>query len=127
MSCSSGASYKQQQEVKNQVMKLLEQEYKQPFKLESFKYEYKTHYPNASGNVPYETFGTYYFKVLAINNPIIAMNFRVIDSDDSKESIKPLIDSFEENQLNDLYCLGLAKHYVNEKKLLTDILTTYEL
>ena len=38
---SAKASKKQQEEVKNQVMKLLEKEYKQPFKLESFEYKYE--------------------------------------------------------------------------------------
>ncbi|AJI53451.1 hypothetical protein [Francisella philomiragia] len=127
LNCSSGASYNQQQEVKVEVLKLLEREYKQPFKLEKFKYEYKTHYPNASGNVPYETFGTYYFKVQAVNNPIVVMDFRINDGLATKDSINGLIESFKKTQLKDLYCLGLAQHYVNEKKLLTDKLTKQEL
>jgi hypothetical protein len=89
-SCSERLSPKRsdagQQQVKQQVVKLLEEEYKQPFELESFDYEYKTQYPNASGNKPYTTFGVFNFKIKAINNPVIIMDFDF--RDDKKDSIK---------------------------------------
>ena len=40
-----------QETIKNQIMTLLEEEYKQPFKLLSFKYKYTTEYSDFSCNV----------------------------------------------------------------------------
>ena len=99
----------EQQEVKQQVMKLLEQEYHQAFKLENFEYEYKTQYPNASGNRPYVIFGKFTFKVKAIDNSIITMDFAI--NDDKKESVNELIFSFKKNQLMIVYCVGLIDYY----------------
>jgi hypothetical protein len=115
VSCSSGASYKQQQEVKAEVMKLLKQEYKQPFKLLSFEYKYKSHTNPAMDCVflycKSEKYGTYYFKVKAINNPIIIMDFSINDGLATKESIKPMIDSFKSKQLKEVYCDAFAGYY----------------
>ena len=79
----------EQQEVKEQVMEALKDYYKQPFKLESFKYEYKTHYPDGSCSGVYCSvvkLGQYILKVQAIDNPII--KFEVVINDKEKESIK---------------------------------------
>ncbi|MBK2279852.1 hypothetical protein [Francisella philomiragia] len=110
-SCSlfGGASYKEQQEVKSQVMKLLEEEYKQPFKLENFEYKYETHYEYSFFWINWETYGTYHFEIQAVDNPIIVMNFDIDDKD--KESISEVVESFKKNQLKEVYCVGLIKYY----------------
>lgn len=85
---SNEATQEQQEQVKTQVIKLLEEEYKQPFKLEDFSYKYERHWVDSSCQMSFcemEKYGTYYFKVQAINNPII-MDFKI--DDDKKESIK---------------------------------------
>jgi hypothetical protein len=46
-------------------------------------------------------YGTYYFKIQAVDNPIIVMDFSMNDGLATKESIKPLIDSFKKNQFLD--------------------------
>lgn len=100
----------EQQYVKQQVMQLLEQEYQQPFQLERFKYEYKTQYPNASGNRPYTTFGVFTFTVKAVTNPIIKFNFTI--NDNNEVSVNELIDTFKKSQLKRLYCgIGLVGYY----------------
>lgn len=104
-------SQSEQQEVKTQVMQLLKEEYKQPFRLEKFNYKYETQYPNASGNKPYVIYGTFYFKIQAVDNPIILLDFKI--DDDKKESIKDVIDSFKKNQLNERYCRGFAAYYLD--------------
>ena len=107
---SEEATKEQQEEVKTQVMKLLEEEYKQPFKLESFDYKYETHASSHSLPATYSKYGIYSFKVKAVDNPIIEMNFSV---DDNKDSIKPLIESFKKTQLKERYCRGFAAYYLN--------------
>ncbi|MEY8672820.1 hypothetical protein AB9G22_00325 [Francisella philomiragia] len=110
-SCSlfGGASYKEQQEVKSQVMKLLEEEYKQPFKLENFEYKYETHYEYSFFWINWETYGTYHFQIQAVDNPIIELEFEIKDK--NKESIKDVVDSFKKNQLKELYCNSLRAYY----------------
>lgn len=109
---SNKATKEQQQQVKNQVMKLLEEEYKQPFKLEDFSYKYERHWVDSSCQMSFcemEKYGTYYFKVKAIDNPIILMDFKI--DDDKKETVKDVIDSFKKNQLKEVYCVGLIFYY----------------
>ena len=111
---SDGATKEQQADVKTQVMKLLEEEYNQPFKLESFDYEYERHWVDNTCQMSFckmKKYGTYYFKIKAIDNPIIIIDFNMNDGLATKESIKPLIDSFKKNQLNDLFCIGLTRYY----------------
>lgn len=83
---SAEATKEKQEEVKVQVMKLLEEEYKQPFKLESFDYKYENHF--YGGDLTSSEYGTYYFKVQAVDNPIIVMDFNFNDGLATKESIK---------------------------------------
>ncbi|KEI35398.1 hypothetical protein FRA_34c06130 [Francisella sp. W12-1067] len=123
---SDKATKQQQEQVMQEVMQLLKQEYNQPFKLLNYKYEYKKHY-DLGGNCHYcdvVKYGTYYFKIQALDNPIIVMNFRIDDI--NKSSTNELIENFKKDQLKYLYCIALAKHYINEKKLLTDKLTNIE-
>lgn len=115
---SDEATTEQQQEVKNQVMKLLKEEYKQPFKLEDFSYKYERHWVDNSCQMSFcemKKYGTYYFKVKAVNNPIIELEFDVRQVGKygikSLSTIKDLIDFFKKNQLKDVYCLGLSQYY----------------
>ncbi|QIV95720.1 hypothetical protein EDC55_1222 [Allofrancisella inopinata] len=123
---SDKATKQQQEQVKQEVMELLEKEYNQPFKLLNYKYEYKRHY-DLGGNCHYcdvVKYGTYYFNIKAVNNPIIVMDFRIDDMKNS--STNELIEGFKKDQLKYLYCIALAQHYIDEKKLLTDKLTDIE-
>jgi len=110
---SDGATKEQQEEVKAQVMSLLKEEYKQPFKLEDFNYKYDTHWKHIdcqiAGYCPKVRYGTYHFKIQAVDNPIITMNFKF--DDEKKESINELIDSFKKNQLKKVYCSAFAGYY----------------
>ena len=89
-SCSERLSPKrsdaEQQQVKQQVMKLLEAEYHQPFKLEEFNYKYDTKYKYGFLYKKGETSGLFKFKIQAINNPIISTDFYIFDG--KKDSIK---------------------------------------
>ncbi|AIT09004.1 hypothetical protein LO80_02770 [Candidatus Francisella endociliophora] len=112
---SEEATKEQQEEVKAQVMKLLEEEYKQPFKLESFDYKYETHVSSNSIPANYYKYGTYYFKVQAVDNPIIIMDFIIDDDSTTKETIKPLITSFKKKQLNTIYCSSFGTYWKEHK------------
>lgn len=116
---SNEATQEQQQEVKTQVMKLLEEEYKQPFKLEDFSYKYERHWVDNSCQLSLcdmEKYGTYHFEIQAVDNPIIELEFNI--DDENKESIKDVVDSFKKNQLSKVYCSAFARYYsdfVNNK------------
>lgn len=99
----------EQQQVKQQVMKLLEEQYHQSFKLNDFSYEYETDYKYSFFYVQGETSGQYIFKVKSIDNPIIVMNFVI--NDNKEESINDLILSFKKNQLNVIYCNAFTNYY----------------
>ncbi|MBK2258023.1 hypothetical protein [Francisella philomiragia] len=107
---STEADNAEQQKVKKQVLQLLEEEYNQPFKIESFNYKYETHYP--SGNCMdcrIKKYGTYHFQIQAVDNPIIELEFNI--DDENKESIKDVVDSFKKDQLKELYCNSLRAYY----------------
>ena len=110
---SNEATKEQQEEVKTQVMKLLEEYYKQPFELKSFDYSYERTWEDSSCQMSFckmIKYGIYKFKVEAINNPIIKFDFVI--SENKKESINSLIDSFKKNQLKGVYCnIGLDNYY----------------
>ncbi|KEI36076.1 hypothetical protein FRA_22c00180 [Francisella sp. W12-1067] len=108
-SISPKATKEQQQQVKQQVMQLLEKEYKQPFKLESFEYKYQTY--NRPGSFDFAEYGTYYFKIQALDNPIIVMDFRIDDI--NKSSTNELLENFKNKKLKDLYCGSLESYYLN--------------
>lgn len=116
-SCATaGANNNQQDQVKNAVLKALEQKYKQPFKVLDFSYKYESHSNPHDCVFLYcktEKYGTYYFKIQAVDNPIIIMSFNFTDGSATKESIKPLINSFKKNQLQYAYCDGLYDYYVS--------------
>jgi len=110
---SDGATKEQQEEVKAQVMSLLKEEYKQPFKLEDFNYKYDTHWKHIdcqiAGYCPKVRYGTYSFKIQAVDNPIITMKFDI--DDENKYSIKDLIEYFKNTQLKERYCSAFARYY----------------
>jgi len=112
---SDGATKEQQEEVKAQVMSLLKEEYKQPFKLEDFNYKYDTHWKHIdcqiAGYCPKVRYGTYSFKIQAVDNPIITMKFDI--DDENKDSIKKVIESFKKTQLNKRYCSAFASYYLD--------------
>ncbi|WP_035718539.1 hypothetical protein, partial [Francisella sp. W12-1067] len=92
---SDKATKQQQEQVMQEVMQLLKQEYNQPFKLLNYKYEYKKHY-DLGGNCHYcdvVKYGTYYFKIQALDNPIIVMDFRIDDI--NKSSTNELLEDFK--------------------------------
>jgi hypothetical protein len=102
----------QQQQVKKQVIKALEDYYKQPFELIDFSYKYESYSDPHDCVFLYcktKKSGQYVFNVKAIDNPII--EFKIIINDDKKESINDLVDSFKKNQLNSVYCMGLTNYY----------------
>jgi hypothetical protein len=109
----------EQHQVKERVIKLLEQEYKQPFEIESFKYEYKTNYEYSFFYVKGDTYGTFKFKIKAVDNPIIEMDFEIIDNNElfskyeQNEPVKGLVGWFKKNQLSQLYCTSLRMYYKN--------------
>ena len=103
-----GRGKEQQQEVKEAIVPILEQKYKQQFKLLSFKYEHKIRFDGR--DLKTTEYGKYHFKIQAVDNPIIILDFDISDFA-TKDSIKPLIESFKKTQLNDLYCLGLSQYY----------------
>ncbi|KEI34715.1 hypothetical protein FRA_48c13890 [Francisella sp. W12-1067] len=112
-SISPKATKEQQQKVKQQVMQLLEKEYKQPLKLESFEYKYQTH--NRPGSFDFSQYGSYYFKVQAPDNLIIVMDFRIDDI--NKSSTNELLEDFKKNLLVNLYCgIGVADYYIKARK-----------
>jgi len=96
----------EQQEVKEQVMQSLEEYYKQPFKLEDFKYEYKKQYPSgncqgASCNII--KLGTYTFKIKAVDNPIIKIDLELIDN-------KEFLDKNEQEESINRFILYRARY-----------------
>jgi hypothetical protein len=117
-SCSERLSPKrsdaEQQEVKQQVMKLFDDEYHQPFELKSFNYKYDTKYKYAFLYAKGETSGMYSFKVAAINNPAIISSFHIFDG--KEESIKELIDSFKKNRLKTIYCGSFSDYWYKHRK-----------
>jgi len=127
---SNEATKEQQEQVKQEVLTLITDEYKQPFKLENFSYKYERHWVDNTCQMSFckmEKYGTYSFKIKAIDNPIIVMNFKINDGGSTKESIKPLIDSFKKTQLMDAFCVGLWHHYKDNKISLNSKLTRQEL
>jgi hypothetical protein len=102
----------QQQQVKKQVIKALEDYYKQPFELIDFSYKYESYSDPHDCVFLYcktKKSGQYVFNVKAIDNPII--EFKIIINDDKKESINDLVDSFKKNQLKSIYCDSLYSYY----------------
>ncbi|WP_149031959.1 hypothetical protein [Francisella philomiragia] len=118
---SNETTQEQQQEVKTQVMKLLEEEYKQPFKLEDFSYKYERHWVDNSCQLSLcemEKYGTYHFEIQAVDNPIIELEFNI--DDENKESIKDVVDSFKKNQLSKVYCTAFSEIYMYDKQKSVD-------
>ncbi|WP_035721769.1 hypothetical protein, partial [Francisella sp. W12-1067] len=117
---SDKATKQQQEQVKQEVMQLLEKEYNQPFKLLNYKYEYKRHY-DLGGNCHYcdvVKYGTYYFKIQAPDNPIIVMDFRIDDM--KKSSTNELLEDFKNKKLSTEYCVTLSKIYMYQKQKTVD-------
>ncbi|AIT08854.1 hypothetical protein LO80_01910 [Candidatus Francisella endociliophora] len=115
---SNEATTEQQQKVKTEILKLLEDEYKQPFKLKDFNYTYERHWVDNTCQMSFckmEKYGIYSFKVQAVDNPIIIMNFKINDGDVTKASIKPLIDAFKKHQLNTIYCSSFGNYWKEHK------------
>ena len=110
---SNEATKEQQEQVKQEVLTLITDEYKQPFKLENFSYKYERHWVDNTCQMSFckmEKYGTYSFKIKAVDNPIIIVDFKMIQKDTLKESI----DSFKKSRLKTIYCGSLAKHYVSD-------------
>ncbi|QIV94181.1 hypothetical protein [Allofrancisella frigidaquae] len=120
-SISPKATKEQQQQVKQEVMQLLEKEYKQPFKLESFEYKYQTH--NRPGSFDFSQYGSYYFKVQALDNPIIVMDFRIDDI--NKSSTNELLEDFKKSQLKSVYCAAFPAYYRQSIANKTKVLQPY--
>ena len=99
--------------VKQKVLNLLEKQYNQKFKILSFDYK-QENYSNPANDCVFlycksTKIGVYDFKIQAVENPIIIMNFKI--SDQGKKSIKSLVNSFKKEQLKDAYCVGLGMYY----------------
>ena len=108
------ANEKEQEKVKQEVLQLLEKEYSQPFKIVDYSYSYDTHYP--AGNCSGETctirkFGTYDFKIQAVDNPIIVMSFIITDDDHVKGFKK-----FKEHYVKTKYCVSLSQIFLSKKQ-----------
>ena len=107
---SEKATKEQQQEVKNKVMKLLEEEYKQPFKLESFEYKYEKHH-ETGGSINVREYGTYYFKIRAVDNPAIEIDFNI----NQQKTLKETIGSFKKRRLYKIYCGAFGSYWQDHK------------
>jgi hypothetical protein len=104
------ADKQKQEEVKQEVLKLLEKEYNQPFNVLDYKYEYKKDY-DLAGNCHYcdiVKYGVYYFKIQAVDNPIIIMNIRVQDTGNG-------LNWFKEYTVKHSYCAKFSDIYENKK------------
>jgi hypothetical protein len=102
------ASDEKQEAVKQEVLQLLEKEYKQPFKVVDYSYSYDTHYPagNCSGDTcTLRKFGTYNIKIKTVDNPIISLKIRLYDNGQN------MIEDFKKTYLNRFYCGALGSHF----------------
>lgn len=99
---SPKASKQEQEQVKQKVLSMLEKEYNQPFKILGFNYDYKFHYKVSFLIVVGKRYGTYDFKIQAINNPIITVDFIISDNGRT-------LQWFKENQLDSMYCSYLSR------------------
>ena len=107
---SPNRSETEQNQFKQLLLESLRKEYNQPFKALNFKYEYKTHYPNGACNdCRILKYGTFYFKIIAVNNPSVIINSIIYDN--KKESIKALIDSFKKSRLKNIYCGSFSNYW----------------
>ncbi|AIT08852.1 hypothetical protein LO80_01900 [Candidatus Francisella endociliophora] len=112
---SAKSSSDDQVKVKQEVLQLLEKEYNQKFKLLNFDYKYENHINGATDCTfiycKGKEYGTYYFKVQAVDNPIIIMNFQIEDID----SLKASIDYFKKKRLKTIYCSSFGKYWKYHK------------
>ncbi|KFJ42365.1 hypothetical protein IBE48_04930 [Francisella philomiragia] len=103
------ATDKQQEQFKENILELFENQYNQPFKISDFKYEYGTHWKDKSCVIasmcPKEIYGTYSFYIEAIKNPIIKIKLVINDKKGSLEFIK-------NHFIDTAYCSSLADYYL---------------
>jgi hypothetical protein len=100
------ATEQQQEEVKQEVLKLLEEEYNQPFKMVDYKYDYGVHWQDNTCQLavcPKEYYGIYWFTVKAIENPEIVVKFRVFGTQEGLADFQ--------NRVKFLYCDGFADYW----------------
>jgi uncharacterized protein (UPF0297 family) len=110
------ADKQKQEEVKQEVLNLLEKEYNQPFKIVGYSYSYDTHYPagNCSGDTcKVRKFGTYKFKIQAVNNSIIVLNLKIMDY--SFDKYANGLDYFKSSRLAKIYCSSFGDYWKNHK------------
>jgi hypothetical protein len=89
--CATTQTNNKENQIKEQVLKLLEKEYKQQFKIQNFNITYESYARSDTGCVfffctPQEKFETYNLKIQAVDNPIIVMTVKLDYV--NKESIK---------------------------------------
>ncbi|KFJ42525.1 hypothetical protein IBE48_04925 [Francisella philomiragia] len=122
------ATEQQQEQVKQEVLKLLEQEYNQPFKIVDYSYEYGTHWKDKTCAIasmcPKEIYGVYKMKIETIETPNLSLNIRI--EDDGKN----FMDDFKKTYVPIFYCGALGSYYddlrINKSKVNTDYLDKAE-
>ncbi|AIT09730.1 hypothetical protein LO80_06975 [Candidatus Francisella endociliophora] len=106
---SPKASKQEQEQVKQEVLSILEKEYNQPFKILDFNYDYKFHYKVSFLVVVGKRYGTYTFKLRTVNKPILSSTIKLTDMQESP------ISNFKELYLKNFYCGTLASYYKHGK------------
>jgi len=103
---SPKASKQEQKEVKDKILKLLKDEYNQPFKIIDFNYSYDTHYPNGNcSDCRILKYGIYIFKVEAVNNSILSLKVKLYDNGQN------MIEDFKKTYLDRFYCGALGSYF----------------
>lgn len=105
---SPKASKQEQEQVKQKVLSMLEKEYNQPFKILDFNYDYKFHYKVSFLVVVGKRYGTYNFKIQAVDNPIIVMKLKLEDSFNKDDSA---LSFFIKRRLNNIYCSSFGNYW----------------
>ena len=108
------ATEQQQEEVKKEVLKLLEEEYNQPFKIVDYKYDYGVHWEDNTCRLavcPKVFYGTYIFEVQSIDNPIISPKFKIVD----RKGLQKELQDFKDYWVKIQYC-GAFGNYWKEHK-----------
>ena len=122
---SPRASNAMQQYVKQKVLQELEKEYHKQFKIITFSYKYKS-YSSPQNDCVFlfcktHKRGYFYFKVKQKDNPLITMDFKIIQENTIQESIQ----SFNEGDMKRLYCWALEQYYDDHYKNNTKVAQPY--
>jgi len=106
------ATKQEQEQFKQKILNMLEQEYSQPFKVLDFDYSYETHYPKGNcSDCRVLKYGTYTFKIQAIDNPVIVMSFIITDNKNIKG-----FEEFKSHYIKTKYCVALSQLFLQKRQ-----------